>query len=94
MKFLQYLLRTAEEKGSLMHHAMEKLHPSLQTRLDPPMKCHLAINIYLKFTVIVILDMVGSTYIVTSNPVRQAEITISTHTYSESKDNLYDLCFP
>jgi hypothetical protein len=59
VKFGTVALRTAEEKGYLMHHPMEKLHHSLQTRLDPPMKCHLAINIYSKFTVIVILDMVG-----------------------------------
>ena len=74
-----------------MHHRMEKLHPSLQKRVDPPMKCHLAINIYLKFTVIVIFDIVGNTFIATSNPVCQDGITISTNTYSESNDNIYDL---
>ena len=76
-----------------MHHRMDKLHPSLQTRLDPSAKCHLAINIYLKFTVIVIFDIVGSTIIATNNPVCQDGITISTKTYSESNDNIYDLCF-
>jgi hypothetical protein len=78
-----------------MHHRMEKLHPSLQTRLDPPTKCHLAkiFKIYLKFTVIVFFDIVGSTFIATSNPVCQDAITISRNTYSESNDNIYDLCF-
>ena len=85
-------LRTSEDKG-YMHSRMEKMQPSLQTRLDTPMKCHLAINIYLKFTVIVFFDIVGSTFIATSNPVCQDGITISTNIYSESNDNIYDLCF-
>jgi hypothetical protein len=36
------VLKTAEESeqsGSLMHHLMENLHPSLQMRLDPPLVC-------------------------------------------------------